>query len=95
MAQIEGAPAEGQQVVEAFGGTFELAEKVSQMPLMRFAHLARRGKATDDMESLDAMYEVIRAVFTDESFAAFEAAASDARADAEDLFRIEIGRAHV
>ena len=87
MVDIEGAPSEA-QFVEAFGTRFEVVEKVALMPMLRFAHLAKRGAKADDMDSLDAMYDLLRAVFAEDDWTRFEAAASDARADAEELFGV-------
>lgn len=76
------------RTLERWGQTFDLADKIGLMPLMRFAHLARAGVDTDDMEGLDAMYALLRQCFTAESWVAFEDAASRNLADGDELFGV-------
>lgn len=48
--------------VEFMGEKFQLAERVSIMPLMAYAIAADAGGDTDDMKGLAAMYRLIRSV---------------------------------
>lgn len=48
--------------VEFMGEKFQLAEKVSIMPLMAYALAADAGTDSDDMKGLAAMYRLIRSV---------------------------------
>lgn len=48
--------------VEFMGEKFQLAEKVSIMPLMAYAIAADAGGDSDDMKGLAAMYRLIRSV---------------------------------
>lgn len=73
------------RTVDLFGETFELADKIGLMPLMRFAHLAKGGADSNDMDALDAMYTLIRQCFTPASWARFEVRADEVRADQDDL----------
>jgi hypothetical protein len=84
---IEGAEAEA-RTIEAFGQEFRVAEKVAAMPMLRFAHLAKQGADSADIEAAAVMYDVLRAVFAPEDWDRFEDAATEARADNEDLFRL-------
>lgn len=47
-------------MIEFMGKSFRMAENVSLMPLLKFAHASKRGLDSDDMEGLDAMYRLIR-----------------------------------
>jgi hypothetical protein len=42
------------------GKRFGLADSIGLMPLLKFAHAAKSGLNSDDMEGLDAMYLMIR-----------------------------------
>lgn len=71
--------------VEFAGQQFALADRIGLMPLLRFAHLARAGIDSGDMEGLDAMYTLLRQSFTDEAWVAFVDVAERERADGEEL----------
>jgi hypothetical protein len=72
--------------IERWGESFDLADRIGLMPLMRFAHLARSGVDSDDMEGLDAMYTLLNQCFTDESWTRFQDVSTRERADGEELF---------
>lgn len=76
------------RTIEYAGERFALADRIGLMPLMRFAHLARTGVDSDDMEGLDAMYALLRQCFTDEAWTKFEDAATRQRADGEELMGV-------
>lgn len=46
--------------IEFMGKRFGLAESIGLMPLLKFAHAAKTGLTSDDMEGLSAMYLLIR-----------------------------------
>jgi hypothetical protein len=46
--------------IEFMGERFGLAESIALMPLLKFAHSAKSGLNSDDMEGLNAMYLLIR-----------------------------------
>jgi len=46
--------------IEFMGKRFGLAESIGLMPLLKFAHAAKQGLTSDDMEGLEAMYLLIR-----------------------------------
>jgi hypothetical protein len=46
--------------IEFMGKRFGLAESIGLMPLLKFAHAAKAGLTSDDMEGLEAMYLLIR-----------------------------------
>lgn len=87
MAEIEGAAVEV-RTLDAFGQSFRLAEKVAAMPMLKFGHLAKNGVDSADMEAVAVMYEVLWAVFDPQDWPRFEAAATEARADNEELFEV-------
>ena len=70
------------------GETFRLADKVGLMPLMRFAHVSRRGVDSNDMEGLAAIYDLLKQCLADEEWDRFEDHATDVRADGDDLLAV-------
>lgn len=46
--------------IDFMGKRFRLAESIALMPLLKFAHSAKQGLNSDDMEGLSAMYLLIR-----------------------------------
>lgn len=70
------------------GEEFALSDRIGLMPLMRFAHVARSGVDSGDMEALDAMYRLLEQCFTEESWLRFEDAATKARADGDELMGV-------
>lgn len=78
----------GGHKVTMLGRDFRIAEKVGLMPLMKFAMAAKGGADTDDMESLAAMYEMLRDCIDPNEWQAFERHATDAKAEAEDLLKV-------
>lgn len=88
--------------IEFHGQRYTVAGKVGLMPLMRFAHTARAGTDTKDMDGLAAMYDLLRqCISTDQlgrdadgeptgptEWERFEQAAYDARSDGEELMGV-------
>lgn len=85
---FEPSAAPAARTVEWFGQDFELADKIGLMPLMRFAHLARAGVDSGDMEGLDAMYVLLKQCFTASAWQRFEDVASEQRAGGDELFGV-------
>lgn len=86
---VEAAPAAPSgQSIQFAGESFEVAEKIGLMPLMRFAHLARAGVDADDMEGLDAMYSLLQQCLTDDAWRRFEDAATRSRAGGDELMAV-------
>jgi hypothetical protein len=59
-ATAEGVDLDDTNSIEFLGERFRLAESIGLMPLLKFAHTAKGGATSDDMEGLDAMYVLIR-----------------------------------
>lgn len=77
------------KVVEApWGKSYEVADKIAAMPLLKFAHLSKKGVDSADMEGLAAIYDLLRAVFTDDAWERFEIDSTEERANDEDLMQI-------
>lgn len=58
--------------VEFAGEEFVIADKIGLMPLMRFAHAAKSGLDSDDMEGMAAMYDMLRQCIADDSVFLFQ-----------------------
>jgi hypothetical protein len=56
----EGAVVDDPDFIEFLGERFRLADSIGLMPLLKFAHAAKTGLTSDDMEGLSAMYLLIR-----------------------------------
>lgn len=70
------------------GESFRLADKIGLMPLMRFAHVSRRGVDSNDMEGLAAIYDLLKQCVADEDWDRFEDHATTTRADGDDLLEV-------
>lgn len=71
--------------VALLGKEFGVAPKMGLMPLLRFATFAKGGATTNDMEAMASMYSVLRSVIAEDDWDAFEAHATESRADMRDL----------
>lgn len=71
--------------IELLGETFEVADRVGLMALLRFAHLAKKGLGTGDIEAFAVIYDVLRSVIADKDWERFEEHATLVRADTEEL----------
>jgi hypothetical protein len=100
------------QSVEFLGEDFAIADKVGLMPLLRFAHAAKSGLDSADMEGMAALYDMLRQCISERAvyvrdgrpidkpdelddgvtvlggWAEFEAHATKAKADDEDLMGV-------
>jgi len=59
-AAVEGVPVPPDGKVEFCGAYFRMAESIGLMPLLQFAHAAKQGLDSSDMEGMAALYAVIR-----------------------------------
>lgn len=59
-AASEGAALDDTNSIEFMGDRFRLSESIGLMALLKFAHSAKQGLTSDDMEGLTAMYLLIR-----------------------------------
>ena len=59
-AAVEGVPVAPDGKVEFMGGYFGMAQSIGLMPLLQFAHAAKQGLDSGDMEGMAALYAVIR-----------------------------------
>jgi hypothetical protein len=57
--------------IEFLGEEFVIADKIGLMPLLRFAHAAKSGLDSSDMEGLAAMYDLLRQCIADEPVCLF------------------------
>jgi hypothetical protein len=74
--------------IEVFGETFEIAERIGLMPMMRFAKAAKSGLDSSDMDGLAAMYDLLGQCIAEKDWPRFEAAADRARADGDELMGV-------
>lgn len=92
-ADVEGVPLDDSNSLEFKGRRFRLAESIGLMPLLKFAHAAKSGLTSDDMEGLSAMYLLIRSCIDrrpdgddgPSEWDRFEQYAIDTDADGEEL----------
>ena len=85
-AAVEGVPV-GDRVT-FMDEQYRVAEKVGLMPLMRFAHAARKGANADDMEGLAAIYDMLRDCIHPGDWDRFEADATTKKAEGDDLLPV-------
>lgn len=93
--EFEGAVSEiqGGRYIEAFGGQkFEVADRIALMPLLKFAHLSKKGLDSSDEEALVVMYDLLQTCFTETAWIEFESAATAYRAGDEELLEV-VGKA--
>ena len=70
------------------GQTFDTAERIGAMPLMRFAKVAKGGGDSADLEGLAAMYDLLKACIAPADWPRFERAADDSGADGGALMTV-------
>ncbi|MFC9973540.1 hypothetical protein ACFVH6_21865 [Spirillospora sp. NPDC127200] len=71
--------------VEVLGDHYRVGEKVGLMPMMRFAHVAKQGTDSADMEGMDAMYQMLRDCIHPSDWDRFERDMTAKKADDHDL----------
>jgi hypothetical protein len=86
-AQSEGVDVTD-NVTAAWGKSYPIGKKIGLMPLMRFAHAAKKGMDTSDMEALAAIYDMLKDCIHPDQWERFELEATEACADAEQLMPI-------
>ncbi len=65
--------------------TFRIAGSIGLMPLLRFAHSAKAGLDTDDLEGMAALYTMIQDCVHPDDWAEFQEYATVTKAEDEDL----------
>ena len=65
--------------------TFRIAPSIGLMPLLRFAHAAKAGMDTDDLEGMAALYDMIADCVHPDDWVAFQAYATQTKAEDEEL----------
>jgi len=83
---VEGVMVDRQ--VELLGQSYRIADKIGLMPLLRFAHAAKKGMDADDMEGLAAVYDMLRDCIDPSDWDRFERDATASKAEAEDLLGV-------
>lgn len=76
------------ETVEFLGREFALADRVSNLAVMRFAKVASQGVDSDDMAGLAAMYDLLEQCIDPGQWHAFEAHADKERAQSDDLLEL-------
>lgn len=71
-----------------YGQTFTVAAAVGAIPLMRFAHAARSGVGSNDLDGLSAMYDMIRDCLAPGEFERFETVAVEHKADGDVIMEV-------
>lgn len=67
--------------IEFLDRRFGLADSIGLMPLLKFAHAAKSGLTSDDMEGLDAMYLLIRSCLDRSKVQAIDPATNEPQVD--------------
>lgn len=65
--------------------TFRIAPSIGLMPLLRFAHAAKAGMDTDDLEGMAALYDMIQDCVHPDDWDAFQSYSIMTKAEDEDL----------
>lgn len=65
--------------------TFRIARSIGLMPLLRFAHAAKSGMDTEDLEGMAALYTMIQDCVHPDDWSAFQDYATITKAEDEDL----------
>lgn len=65
--------------------TFRIAHSVGLMPLLKFAHAAKVGLDSEDLEGMAALYTMIRDCVHPDDWETFQEYATECKADDEDL----------
>lgn len=76
------------ETFEFLGESFDVAERVSTLALMRFAKVASAGVDVDDMAGLAAMYDLLQQAVAPSDWSRFEAHADAQRVQSDDLLAV-------
>jgi hypothetical protein len=74
--------------VEFGGETFKRADAVGLMALMRFAHVAKSGTDSNDLDGLAAMYELLEQCIHEDDWQRFQKTALKVKAKGDDLMGV-------
>src|ERR1051325_1348002 len=88
----EGVQLLDQPTVEFLGATFRLRDKIGKMALMRFAAMANSGAETGGMDTLAAMYQLLKYCVHEADWQRFGEHADEKAADEDDLLAV-VGQA--
>jgi hypothetical protein len=58
--------------LEMLGVTYRLGDKIGLMPLLRYAHIAKKGAQANDMDGLDAIYTLLQDCIHEDDWERFE-----------------------
>jgi hypothetical protein len=83
---VEGATVSDR--VEMMGRFYRVGEKIGLMPLMRFAHAARKGAEATDMDGLAAIYDMLHDCVHPDDWNRFCDDATELAADGDDLLPV-------
>jgi hypothetical protein len=79
-----------------FGGeTFRTADQVAYIAVLKFAHLAKSGLDTSDLDGLSAMYDLLEQCLHEDDWQRFQTAALRTKASGDELlnFVADVGKA--
>lgn len=82
----EGVPVDGR--VTVLGHSYKVAEKVGLMPLLKFAHAADQGIDSQDIEGLNAIYEMLNDCIHPDEWDRFQKEMTAAKAFVDDLLPV-------
>jgi hypothetical protein len=74
--------------IEFGGDTFRRADAVGLMALMRFAHVAKAGTDSNDLDGLAAMYELLEQCVHEDDWQRFQKTAMKVKAKGDDLMAV-------
>jgi hypothetical protein len=74
--------------LEFAGESFEVSDRIGLMPLLRFAHFARAGVDSNEMEGLASMYDILQQVIAESDWDRFQDHATEVRADEDELMGV-------
>lgn len=76
------------ETVECMGERYRIGDVVGLMPLMRFAHSAKQGVDSDDLEGLVAIYDMLRDCIHEGDWDRFERDMTRKKAEADDMMPV-------
>jgi hypothetical protein len=82
----EGIPTDGR--VSVLGHSYRVAEKVGLMPLLKFAHAANEGIDSQDIEGLNAIYEMLNDCIHEKDWDRFQKEMTKEKAFVDDLLPV-------
>lgn len=74
--------------IEFGGDTFDTAERIGLMPMMRFAKVANEGIDSNTLQGLAAMYDLLEQCIAPHDWSRFQKVADRTHADGEELMAV-------